>query len=387
MAEGGREKSKKYPGVYWRTNTQTGERTYYIRYRLGGRGSKEVEEPVKKSSEGMTEARAAQVRALKIAGKVDPNTVKRVKDQAAKDAEANRWTVAKLWGAYKDAKTLSTKRVQTDQSRFDKYLNEPFGSKTPEEIDALAVARLTKKLKDAKLAPATIWGILELLSRVINYGANLGLSQQLGFKVEKPRLDNERTEFMSEDQLRAYLKALDEELNQDDASFFRVMLLTGIRRSALLNLRWDDIDFEKGFVTLRGEVAKGGKTKTLPLSPAAVAILQRITRRGEYVWTGKSGDGPREDFRRMGRRLRDKAGLPKDFRPCHGLRHHFATALASSGEVDLYVLQRLLTHGSPTMTARYGHLTDAALKRATGVADGILEAGKDSKVVKLNGNK
>ena len=38
--------------------------------------------------------------------------------------------------------------------------------------------------------------------------------------------------------------------------------------------------------------------------------------------------------------------------------------LASSGEVDMYTLQKLLTHESPLMTQRYAHLADEAMKRA-----------------------
>ena len=51
--------------------------------------------------------------------------------------------------------------------------------------------------------------------------------------------------------------------------------------------------------------------------------------------------------------------------PLHGLRHVFASTLASSGKVDMYTLQKLLTHKSPIMTQRYAHLRDDALKRAS----------------------
>lgn len=375
MAKQTRNKTK-YPGVFTVASVSpaTGEPDLiiYIRYKKAGTL---IEEKAGRTSvDSMTVAKAAGIRSDRMRGKELPNTEKRAQVQAAKKVEEGRWTFSKLWTSYIDGRVLSKKRMQADTCRFHKYLEEPFGGKEPQEIDALSVARLTKRLKDAKLAPATVWGVLELLCRIINYGVNLGLSKPLGFKVEKPSLDNEKTEFMSDDQLRAYLAALDAEPDQDSAAFFRIMLLTGIRRGALLNLRWDDIDFQKGFVTLRGEVAKSGKTKVLPLAPAAVATLAGITRRGEsgYVWPGKSGDGPREDFRRMGRRLRDKAGLPKDWRPCHGLRHHFATAMASSGEVDLYVLQKLMTHGSPVMTQRYSHLSDVALQRAARAAEHIV---------------
>ncbi|UCG12225.1 MAG: tyrosine-type recombinase/integrase, partial [Deltaproteobacteria bacterium] len=68
------------------------------------------------------------------------------------------------------------------------------------------------------------------------------------------------------------------------------------------------------------------------------------------------------------RRIRKRAGLPKDFRPLHGLRHVYASMLASSGKVDMYTLQKLLTHKSPQMTQRYAHLRDEALQKAANLA-------------------
>jgi site-specific recombinase XerD len=68
------------------------------------------------------------------------------------------------------------------------------------------------------------------------------------------------------------------------------------------------------------------------------------------------------------------AGIPQDFRPLHGLRHHFASALASSGKVDMYVLQKLLTHKSPIITQRYTHLRDQALRQASDLAGELFKA-------------
>ena len=75
----------------------------------------------------------------------------------------------------------------------------------------------------------------------------------------------------------------------------------------------------------------------------------------------------------------------------HGLRHVYASMLASSGEVDLYTLQKLLTHKSPLMTQRYAHLRDDALKQASEVAGNIIQNAsktKDNqKVVNLEDHK
>ena len=66
----------------------------------------------------------------------------------------------------------------------------------------------------------------------------------------------------------------------------------------------------------------------------------------------------------MERRLKKNAGLPDDFRPLHGLSHAYGSFLISSGKVDLYTLQKLLTHSSLKMTQRYAHLADETLRNA-----------------------
>ena len=180
---------------------------------------------------------------------------------------------------------------------------------------------------------------------------------------------------MSPAQMKAYLEALDEEPDKNAAAFLRIALATGMRKNAIMQLRWDDIDFDFGFITLRGTVAKKGKTEHIPLSAAAREIFKSIERTtSPYVFPGRDGVGPRHKFKKVAKRVKEKAGLPADFRPLHGLRHTFASWLASSGEVDLYTLQRLLTHNSPQMTQRYAHLADSALQRAASVADKLFSS-------------
>jgi len=87
---------------------------------------------------------------------------------------------------------------------------------------------------------------------------------------------------------------------------------------------------------------------------------------------GRTEERPRADAAKSFRAIREAAGLPASFRPMHGLRHTFASMLASSGEVDLYTLQRLLTHKSGAMTARYAHLRDETLKAASNVAGRLM---------------
>ena len=144
-----------------------------------------------------------------------------------------------------------------------------------------------------------------------------------------------------------------------------------MRRSEIFHLKWKDLDFRKGFIHIRNP--KGGKDQDIPLNDGVRQILKSIYQgKNEYVFPGRNG-GPRKDLHHVFNRIRDRANLPRSFRAMHGLRHVFASMLASSGQVDLYTLQKLLTHKSPQMTQRYAHLRNKALKKAGNLAGEIIE--------------
>ena len=193
--------------------------------------------------------------------------------------------------------------------------------------------------------------------------------------ISMPTVDNKVTENLTPEQARKLLQALDEEPNQTLASLVRLALFTGMRRGALLNLQWQDVDFERGFVMLCGEVAKKGKTKTIPMNEQARAILSSVPQtRSPYVFPGRYNGKPRGNIMLFLKRVKRKAGLPESFRPLHGLRHSFASWLANSGQVSLYELQKLPTHSSPQMAQRYAHLYGEALRKASGVVSNLFNA-------------
>ena len=174
-------------------------------------------------------------------------------------------------------------------------------------------------------------------------------------------MHNETTEDLSPNELRKLLNAIEQDENINAKNMMKLALFTGLRRGELFKLKWSDIDFHRKFISLLDP--KGGPDQKIPLNDLAEKILQSHPRTdSKFVFPGKNG-GQRVDISKPLRRIKKRAGLPKDFRPLHGLRHTFASNLASSGEVDLYMLQKLLTHKDPRMTQRYAHLRDEALKK------------------------
>jgi integrase len=189
-----------------------------------------------------------------------------------------------------------------------------------------------------------------------------------------PEVNNLKTEDLNDEQLRALIKAIDDDEDQGVADIMRMALYTGMRRGELFKLKWQDVDFQRGFIHIRNP--KGGKDQVIPMNDEARGLLTARERtESPYVFPNRAG-GQRVDIKKVANRIRTAAGLPADFRPMHGLRHVYASMLASSGKVDLYTLQRLLTHKNPIMTQRYAHLRDEALRKAADVASDIYRGHK-----------
>jgi integrase len=379
----------KYPGVYYIHGKAVGsgkkERIYYIMYRKDG---KQIDEKAgRQFQDDMTPARAAQVRTNRIQGKELSNKEQRKAEQVAKEAEGNRWTISRLWDEYK-TNNPKLKGVVTDKNRFEKHIEPKFGGKEPEELIPLDVDRLRIRLLKSK-APGTVKNVLELLRRIINYGVKKKICPGIDFTIEMPQVDNNKTEDLTPEQLTKLLKAIDKDSNIQAANMMLLALFTGMRRGEMFKLKWNDINFNRGFIKITDP--KGGPDQKIPLNDAARELLESHPRtRSQFVFPGRRGK-QRTDIKHQVNRIKDDAGLPSDFRALHGLRHVYASMLASSGEVGMYTLQKLLTHKDPKMTQRYAHLRDDALKKASEVAGSIIKqaskTSNDKKVMNLGGHK
>lgn len=380
-----------YPGVYYVKGTAIGtgktEKIYYIRYRKNG---KLIEEKAGRQFQNdMTPARAAQLRTRRIEGELS-NKEKREALEAKRRAEEGRLTIDRLWNLYKETLT-NNKTRKIDEGRYNKYLKDPLGDKEPDELLLLDVDRLRLNLRKI-LSPQTVKHVLTLLTRIINYGVKGNLCNPLPFHIKKPTVNNLKTEDLTPEQLKKLLDAIADEPNRIVSAFMETVLVTGMRRGELFKLKKTELDFQRRFIHIKNP--KGGIDAIIPMNEAAYNLLKGYIENhpvpdSEYVFPGRGGN-QRTDIKNQVNKIKDKARLPKDFRAVQGLRHTYASMLASSGVVDLYTLQKLLTHKDPRMTQRYAHLRDEALRKASEVAGAIIEDAakqKEEKVVNLKDHK
>lgn len=164
----------------------------------------------------------------------------------------------------------------------------------------------------------------------------------------------------------------------------------GLRRSELLGLKWDSIDFERKILTIRHTVAKVTKVvekdktknassfRSFPLTPAAEEIFKDMQRQEElnqklfakeyhkndYVFKWEDGRPYSPDYiSHAFSKLLEKYNLPHI--RFHELRHSCASLLIAQG-YGLKDVQEWLGHSDIKMTANiYGHLDT---KRKQGIA-------------------
>lgn len=165
--------------------------------------------------------------------------------------------------------------------------------------------------------------------------------------------------------IQSFLKCLDKHnyCELRDYNITMVMLDTGIRTSEILALLNSDYNPELQSITVRPEVAKTSKSRTIYLSPTTNTALRKFLKVKPSEWENwlfPTRDGLQMETNVLGRNFRrycERSGTK--FSP-YQIRHSFATFWLQNGG-DLFTLQKQMGHADLTMTKRYTEISDALL--------------------------
>jgi len=208
--------------------------------------------------------------------------------------------------------------------------------------------------------------------------------------------ETSRDRFLQADELPKFFAAVAAEENGDVRDYVNLLLLTGARRSNVLGMKWADVNLDRAEWRIPALSSKTGIPMTVPLVPAAVAILKarqpasNQAAAGGFVFPGPGKTGHLVDPKKGWERILARAGIV-DLR-IHDLRRSLGSWQAATG-ASLQVIGKSLGHKNLSTTMIYSRLNidpvREAMERATAAmhAAGSDVAEQSRKVTKIRASK
>ena len=294
----------------------------------------------------------------------------------------------------KEGRARGKKSLGNDERNFRLHL-QSIAKKKLSEVERQTIRRLHAKI-------STTSGIyqgnrvMELISAAFNFGIKTldipGLTNPAaGIKANR---EESRDRRLHPDEMPRFFEALAAEENPDMRDYVMLSLLTGARRSNVLAMTWAEINMERRTWTIPGSKAKAKDNITVPLTDAAIDVLQaraEATGAQGWVFPGSGATGHLVEPKKGWQRLLQRAGID-DLR-IHDLRRSLASFQIDAG-VSLAVIGKGLGHHSQQTTAVYARLaqdpvadawqkgTDAIL-----VAAGVKKAAEVVPMKKLHSHR
>lgn len=297
---------------------------------------------------------------LKAAGRADAEreAIDVIRAAAVATAKREPLTVAELWEAYRKEKDG---RCVAETMRFEwKSVGPHFGHLRADQIDVKTCRAYIAKRRAAKRHDGTIWTELGHLRTVLRWAHAERMIDHVP-TIERPAKPAPKDRYLTRTEIDALLAA---PMAHHIRLAILLMLSTAARVGAILELRWDRVDFERGQIDFRASDIGPRKGRAIvPINESLRAALQ--TAKGaalsDYVveWSGGPVKSIKTGFNAA---VRD-SGL-KGVSP-HVLRHTAAVHLAAAG-VPMSKISQYLGHTSTGVTERVyarfapDHLREAA---------------------------
>jgi integrase len=259
--------------------------------------------------------------------------------------------------------------------RLERHVLPRLGARRIDEITVDDVLALIGDLREGGYTGWSIRSILTPLSRLLSHAVRrevIAVSPISKLdRTERPAVWKREQRVLNRDEIGRLLEAAPPRYR----TLLATAILSGLRQSELLGLRWRDIDFSDQVIRVRNALDRQGhdgppKTehavRDVVMMPALAQALQTHRRQSafdqddDYVFASRVGTALhwRNVSPRALKPALEKAGIePLRW---HDLRHTFASLLIRGG-ANIAFVSRQLGHGSSDITLRvYAHLFDRA---------------------------
>ena len=257
-----------------------------------------------------------------------------------------------------------------DEQYYGRWWTDRLTGKALHAVTPALLEQAMADLAAKPYTPQTIVHYLKFLRHVFRWAIGRGVIDKSPFtSVKLPTVRAGRTRFLSVEEEATLCQAI----GQPYAAWVRLAILTGLRKSEQFELRWADIDLERGLITLPH--TKSGAVQYVHLMEEAKTILHSLVPGNTSVWVFPSENpdthlDPDNFYGRVYLPALKEAKL--EGVTWHTLRHTFASRLAMNGQGPS-TIAALLRHSGTDLVARYAHLSPTHLQ---GALEGVSGFGK-----------
>jgi integrase len=368
------------PGFGCRVRTG-GSKTWVVQYRLNGRQRRQSLGDIRRI-ELADARRIANQSFAKVGLGVDPRG----------DSTRPALTLGKVVTTYLDAKRDRLRRGSYEQARLHltKYW-KPLAGLDLAKITRADVAALLQCITKEH-GPVAASRARSNLATLFTWAMREGLVENSPVVAtnDPARGILPRDRVLSDKELVAVWNACGDD---DLGRIIRLLILTGSRREEIGQLKWGEIDFAAGTITISGERIKNKRTHLLPLPVMAIDILKEIEKRSDgFVFGGERSRAGFNAYSYSTMKLNTRIALARGGRPLehwtiHDLRRTFRTGLGRIG-IAPHVAELCINHVKGGVQAVYDRYTyqpqiKAALAAWTAHIEQLLTGEKTDRVMAL----
>ncbi len=241
------------------------------------------------------------------------------------------------------------------------HLTKFFGNRLLEDITPLEVEQY-KSIRVKQVSPSTVNREVACLKRICNLAVEWNLAgNNWVAKVKMFKEPKRSFRWWSKEELNKFLFACDDRMR----AITLLGINTGMRIGELLNLKWQEVDFAEGYLTI--EESKSYTYRKIKMNRVVCDALANLDRAGETVFCNRRG----EPFKRISRAFKStclRAGIASA--TPHVMRHTFASHLTMLG-VDPQTIMELGGWKSLDLVMRYSHLAPDHKQRAVDKLAGL----------------
>lgn len=320
--------------------TSNGVITFFVRKRVNGKDERIHLGHFPELSIENARKKALAVKA-DVAKGIDPNEEKkRLKAEI---------TFGEMFHEFMERYSKKFKKTwEYDEREVKRFLSHIFHRKAC-QITKIEILELHEKIgHESGLYQANrlLERIRAIYNKAMEWGWN-GANPTNGIKKFK---EKSRQRFLRKDEMPRFFKALAEETNQTTRDYILISLLTGARKSNVLAMQWEEVNFSLSEWHIKE--TKNGEPHVIPLTGPAVGILQERRRNSQssYVFPGNGQAGHLVDPKKTWKRVLRRADIT-DLR-IHDLRRTLGSWMGAVGATTA-IIGKTLAHKSVEATRVY----------------------------------